>query len=216
MAGVVEVGFDFVGDVFAEAEGLEVVDVFGVDDDTDFTAGLDGVGFIDAFEGGGGVFKFGEAFNVGVEGFFAGAGAGTADGVGGLDDDVFDCFEGDVFMMGGDSVDDAFVNFEFFEDFLADGGVAAFDFVVDGFADVVEEAGFAGDVYVGTEFGGEGGGEEGDFDGVFEDVLAVGGAEAQPAHEFNEVWVEAGDAGLVDGFFTEFFDDGVDFFLGFF
>lgn len=138
---------------------MEVVDVFGVNDNADFTARLDSVSFFDAFEGGSGVFKFGKALDVRVERFFAGAGAGRGNGIGGLDNDVFDGFGGGIFVVSGDSVNDAFVNFKFAENVSSDGGMRAFDFVIYGFADIVEEAGFTGNGNITAEFGGEHGGK---------------------------------------------------------
>ena len=55
-ARVTHSGFNLVGDVAGEFEGGEVVDLFGLDDDADFPTGGDGVGFVDAGEGGGDVF----------------------------------------------------------------------------------------------------------------------------------------------------------------
>ena len=55
-AGVGHGGFDFVGDVAGEFQGGEVVDLFGFDDDADFSTGGAGVGFVDAGEAGGDVF----------------------------------------------------------------------------------------------------------------------------------------------------------------
>jgi len=64
--------------------------------------------------------------------------------------------------------------------------VGALDLPVHALADVVEEAGAAGEGRVVAELGGEDAGDVGDLDRVGEDVLAVGGAEVKPAEELDE------------------------------
>ena len=59
--------------------------------------------------------------------------------------------------------------------------VRAVDLVVDGLADVVQQAGAAGDLGVGAELVGHDAGQVGDLDGVVEHVLAVARAELEAA-----------------------------------
>ena len=55
----------------------------------------------------------------------------------------------------------------------ADGGVRALDLVVDGLADVVEQAAHLGDLDVGADLGGDDRGQVAGLDDVLEHVLAV-------------------------------------------
>jgi hypothetical protein len=122
--------------------------------------------------------------------------------------------------MGGDGVDD-FVGFAItLDEISASDGVRAFDFVVDGFANVMKEPGALGGGDVKTEFGGHEAHEMGNFDGVVEDVLGVAVAKVEAAKDFEDFEVERREAGLGDGFVGEakysfvhlFVDLGDDFF----
>ena len=85
---------------------------------------------------------------------------------------------------------------EALEEVGADGGVAAFDVVVDGLADVVEQAGPAGDGAVQAQFVRHHLGQEGHLDAVSQDVLAVAGSEAQGAQEAQHLVGQAADVRL--------------------
>ena len=69
----------------------------------------------------------------------------------------------------------------------ADLRMAAFRVVIGGFADVVQQAGTAGEVAVQAHFFGHHAGEERDFDRVPQHVLAVAGAEVQPAEQVDDL-----------------------------
>ena len=60
----------------------------------------------------------------------------------------------------------------------ADDGMGTLDLVVDGLAEVVEQARTLSEAGVDAELGGHDGAELGDLDGVLEDVLAERGAVA--------------------------------------
>jgi len=178
LAWVLEVFFDLLGDVAGKSHGAKVVDFAWVDDDADFASGLDGEGLSDAFEGGGDFFKAAEAFDVAFDGFAPRAGSSAGDGVGHLDDDGFDGAEFDFVVVGFDAVGDVFGEFEASGKVAADDGVGAFDFVVDGLADIVEERAASGGFDVGAHFVGDHGGDVRGFDGVTELILSAGGTEA--------------------------------------
>ncbi len=213
-AGVGHFGLDAFGDVAGDEFGGGVVAAFGIDDDADFAAGLDGEGLADALEARGDAFEFLQALDVAFEGFAAGTGAGAGDGVGGHDDRGVGAGGGDIVVVSADGVEDGFGLVEFADEFHAEGGVAAFLIVVHGFADVVEESGAAGEGAVETEFIGDHLAEEGDFDGVAEDVLAVAGAVVESADLFGDFGMEAGDVAFEDGFFAHLADVVFDFLLG--
>ena len=65
----------------------------------------------------------------------------------------------------------------------ADRGVRALDLVVDGLADVVEQAAHLGDLDVGADLGGDDRGQVARLDDVVEHVLAVAGPELEPAEQ---------------------------------
>ena len=65
--------------------------------------------------------------------------------------------------------------------------MAAFHVVVGRLADVVQQAGAAGEVAVEADLLGHHAGEERDFDRVPQHVLAVAGAEVQPAEQVDDL-----------------------------
>ena len=56
-------------------------------------------------------------------------------------------------MVGVDAVDDVLAFLKLLCEVYADGDVRAFDFMVDGFADIVEKSSALGERYVATELG---------------------------------------------------------------
>ena len=73
-----------------------------------------------------------------------------ADRVGDLDDRRLDAGVLDLLVVGGDAVDDLHRQVVALGDRRADGGVRALDLVVDGLADVVQQAAHLGDLDVGA------------------------------------------------------------------
>ena len=92
----------------------------------------------------------------------------------------------------------------------ADGRVRALDLVVDGLADVVEQAAHLGDLDVGADLGRDDRGQVAGLDDVVEHVLAVARAELEPAEELDDLGGQARDAGLVGGLLAGLAHDEVD------
>ena len=86
--------------------------------------------------------------------------------------------------------------------------------MVDGLADVVQQAGALGDLEVGAELGGHDAGQMGDLDGVVEHVLAVAGAELEAPEGADQLGRHAVDVGVEAGLLAGLFDDGLDLGLG--
>ena len=95
-------------------------------------------------------------------------------------------------------------------DLGADGGVRALDLVVDGLADVVEQAAGLRDLDVGADLGGDHRGQPRCLDDVVEHVLAVARPVLQPAEELDQLRRQARHAGLVGGRLAGLADDQVD------
>ena len=89
----------------------------------------------------GDLFELLETLHVAFETFLTGAGACRGDGIGGLDQHVENAVGLDVGMMGLDGVDDFGLLAETAGRIGADHGMGAFDFMVDGLAEVVQQAG---------------------------------------------------------------------------
>ena len=101
-----------------------------------------------------------------------------------------------------------------FEDVGADFGMSPLGLVIGGLADVVEQAAAAGQAAVETDFFGHHAGEESDLDRMPQHVLAVAGAEAQPAQQVNDFGVQVADVGLLGGFLAELLEVFFEFGLG--
>ena len=101
-------------------------------------------------------------------------------------------------MVGLDGVDDLRVLAVFFADVDADLHVASLDLVVKGLADVMQQAGTAGQLNVDTQFASHQAGQPGNFQRVAQHVLAVTGAVLQAADELDQVGVQAVDTQIHD------------------
>ena len=75
LAGVLKFFFDFAREVSGQGKGLFVIDLFGLDEDTEFAASLDGKAFFHAGIGAANFFEVFDTLDVGGHGF--GARAGT-------------------------------------------------------------------------------------------------------------------------------------------
>ena len=95
-------------------------------------------------------------------------------------------------------------------DCRADRGVGPLDLVVDGLADVVEQAAHLGDLDVRAQLGGDDRGEAAGLDGVVQHVLAVAGAVLEPAEQLDDLRRQARHAGVVGGLLAGLPDDEVD------
>ena len=98
----------------------------------------------------------------------------------------------------------------------ADGDVGAFDLVVHGLAQVMEQTGPLGGGDIDADLGGHEAGQLGDLDGVVVDVLTVAGAVLHAADELDQLRVQAHDVGLQHGAFALGLDGGVHLALGHF
>ena len=160
-------------------------------------------------------FELLHPLDVAVERFAAGAGAGGAAGVGRGDEHRVRHVGADVVVMAEGGVDDFGVFAVTLEQVGADLRVAAFGVVVGRFADVVQQAGAAGQVGVHAHFFGHHAGDERDFDRMPQHVLAVARAIVQPAEQVDDALVEAADLRFLHGFFAVAADLRVDFLLRF-
>ena len=96
-----------------------------------------------------------------------------------------------------------------------DDGVRPLDLVVDRLADVVQEARQLGDPDVGPDLGRHYGRQVGDLFGVVEDLLSVGGAEAEDAEVSDHLRMKALEPDIEHGGLSFFLDPLGDFQAGF-
>ena len=134
-------------------------DLLRLDHDADLAAGLHGVGLLDALVRVGDRLELLEPLDVALERLAAGTGASGRDGVGGLHEDGLDGLRLDVAVVRLDGVDDRLGLVHPAGEVGADDGVRALDLVVDGLAEVVQQAGALGELHVDAELGGHDAGE---------------------------------------------------------
>ena len=115
--------------------------------------------------------------------------------------------------MREDRVDDVFRLTILAGDIGADGRMRPLDLVVDGLADIVEQAAALREHDITAELGCHDAGEVRDLDGMIEHVLAVARAVAQAAEQSDELRMESVDTRLECRLFASFLDALVDFAL---
>ena len=114
-----------------------------------------------------------------------------------------------------DSVDNGLVFAESTSKVSADHGMVAFDFAVDGLADVVQQAGTLGGNGIEAKLACHDAAKVGNLERVVQDVLAIRRAIAQTAERAHEFGVDIMDAGIERGLLASFLHTLVDELLGF-
>src|SRR6266496_455395 len=97
---------DLCGDVAGEFNGAEVVNRFGAYDDTNFSAGANGISFVDAREAGSDVFQLAHALDKVFGANVARTGAGSRQRIDDTDDQGLGRGGIDIVMMSFDGVSD--------------------------------------------------------------------------------------------------------------
>ena len=144
LAGVIQLVLDLLGDITCQQNDLVVADLVGLDKDADLAACLHGVGALDALKAVAEGLQCFQTLDVALHVLAAGTGTGSGNRVGGHDDERQRRLGLHVAVVGLDGVDDLRVLAVFLADVNADLDVAAFDLVVKGFADVMQQTGAAG------------------------------------------------------------------------
>src|SRR6187397_1965949 len=210
LARVREVVLDLLHDVAGEPGRREVVDLLGANEDPDLAPGLDRERALHAGEALGDPLEILEPLDVRVHRLAAGTRPGRANRVGDLDDRRLDAGELDLLVMGGDPVHDLERHRVLLGDRRADRRVRSLHLVIDGLADVVEQAADLGRLDVGAELRRDDRCHVARLDAVEQHVLPVRRSVLEPAEELDEIRREAGHARLVAGLLAGLADDQVD------
>src|SRR5450830_775125 len=210
LARVVELVLDVPGDLAGQQRRGVVVDLGRLDHHAHLVARLHGEAFLHALLALGDALQRLEPLDVVLERLAAGAGPRRGDGVGGLHKDGLDSLRLDVLVVRLDGVAHALRLAVLLAELLRDVGVRTVDLVVDGLADVVQQAGALGDLDVGAQLGGHDAGEMGYLDGVVEHVLAVAGAVLEAPEDSDEFGRHAVHVRVEAGLFPRFLHGGLD------
>ena len=116
-------------------------------------------------------------------------------------------------MVGLHSSDYFFIGAELLQNAAADFNVSTGNFVVNRFADIVEQSAGFGYCHIGAYFGRQHAGDMRHFYGVLQNILAVGSAEMQPAQDAYNSWIQIEDTTFISGLLALFFDDFINSFF---
>ena len=114
----------------------------------------------------------------------------ATDGVGGADENAQDAVARHFVMVGRHCGDNRLAFPKPPDVIGADGGMGAFDFVVERLADVMKQPGPLGEGNLQAQFGGQKPGDMRDFDRVFEEVLAETMAKVQAPEQLDDFRVQ--------------------------
>ncbi len=189
---------------------MQVVDLARLHHDADLTARLDRERLLDAREAGRDGLQLGEALDVVGHDLAPCARAGGADRVGRGDERTDHRDRLDIAVVADHAVDHGLGEAVALEELATDDGVRPFDLVVDGLADVVQQAGPLDRLLVVARFRGEHPRDVRDLDRVAEHVLSERRPEVQAAEVLHEIRMERADPDLVDGGLASLLDRLVD------
>ena len=194
--------------------GFQIAHLRRFDENPDFASGLNGVSFFNARERIGDIFQIAQAPQVIFNAVAARARPRAGNGVGGLDDDGFQCFVRILAVMRLHRLDYFLIHAEFFQNPLADVHMSAGDFMINRFADVVQQRAGARHLRIGPQFLCDHSGQMGHFHRMLKHILTVTGAKIQPSQNHNDAWIQIKHIGLVSRLLTFFFDDFGNIFFG--
>ena len=207
--------FDFRADVLGHLDGFGIAHLLGDDHDADLAAGLHRIGLRDAVILLGDGFQGLDALDVGLEGFAASAGTRGGKGIRGRDEIGDDEAGGDVAVVALDRVEDDLGLAISLREFITELDVGPFLLEVDGFSDVMEQTGAAGEVGIEAEFPCHEAGKIGDFHRMGQSILAIGSAVMETTDVRKQFAVDAGEAKFEAGFLAVFLGGFSDFALAF-
>ena len=200
---------DFLGHRPGHGGGLVVRHVGRLDDDPELPSGLHGIGFLDSLEGVADPLQLLEPSHVGLEHFATRSGTGPGQRIGGIHQRRQYRLRPNLLMMGGDGVDDLRRLAVFPRQLTSDDGVGAFNLMVHGLADVVQQRRPPGLLLVEAKLGRHAAADERHLDGVQQHVLGIAVTELQPPQELDQFGVDAMDADVEHRLLSGLLDDVV-------
>ena len=199
LTGILHLFLDLVGDIVRKHRGLGIGDLVRLNHDMDLATGLHGIGALDAVVRIGDLLELLEALDVVLGRLAAGAGTGSGDGIGSLNQDVEHRVGVDIGMMGLDRVDNDGLLAITTGKLSANDGMRSLNVVVNGLAQVVQKTGALGGYNVQTKLGGHNAAQIGDLKRVLQHVLTERGAVAQSAQGLDDLGVQIVDTGIDGG-----------------
>src|ERR1043166_6071720 len=210
LARILELLLDAPGNLARQSLRARVVDPMVLHHDADLAAGLDGVALLHALERVSDPLERLEPLDVRLETLAPRAGARAADRVGGAHEHRPQAAAGVVVVMIADRLEHLLRFAVAGRHLHAERGVRALLVVIDGLADVVEQAAALGHHLVHADLGRHHAAQVRDLHRVAQDVLPVARAVVEPSHELLELGVHAVRAHLEAGHLAHFDDLPVD------
>src|SRR5439155_13708018 len=196
LSRVLQLLLDAPGDLARQVVRPGVVHPRVLDHDADLAAGLDGVGLLDPREGGGDALQGLQALDVDLEALAPPAGPRPRYGIGRRDQHRPQAPTRVVVVMVADALQHRLGLAVARRHLHAQRRVRALLVVVDGLADVVQQAAALGHLLVHADLGRHHARQVGDLDRVAQDVLPVRGAVVEPAQQLLHLGVDAVPADL--------------------
>jgi len=136
-AGITHFLLDLFFDFASDDVGLRIVDFVWFDDDADFASSLDGKRLFNTSDRIGDFFQLCQAFDIVFKRFTTGTRSCGRERIGGRYQHTNDGFGFGIAVMAFDAIDDGRMFTLFIREGDADVDMGAFDFVINGFADIV-------------------------------------------------------------------------------
>ena len=118
-------------------------------------------------------------------------------------------------MVRGDGMDDVLAFVVLFGDVGANEGMGPFDLMVDGLADIMQQASTLGLFDIHAQFRGHHAAQGRDLQGVLQHVLGKGRTVAQLPQQTDDLGMDAVDPGIEGGLFAHFAHLGIQFLFAF-
>ena len=197
-----------------EFQRPEIVHLLRHHENAELPSGGDGIGLLHAGEIHGDTLQFRQALDVILHGVPPGAGPGGRDHVRGGYDVSLRIRIRVILVVGAHGVDHPLIDAVLLQDLHADLHMRALHLVIDGFAEVMEQRRFLGDLGVQAQFRRDHGRDIGHFDGVGQHVLAVAGPKMKPAQELDYLFGQVVYPHLHGGRFADLLDPFHEFRFG--
>ena len=199
LSGVFQLVFDALGQLPGQNDHLVLGYLLGLHHHADLAAGLNGVALFHAGIAAGDLLQLFQALDIVLQVLPPGAGTGSGNGVGRLDQAGHQGLALHVVVVCLDGVDDVLLLPVLPAELHTQGHMGALHLMVHSLADIVQQTRPLGGLHVGAQLGGHQAGNVADLDGVLQNVLTVAGAVPQAAQHFLQLRVQAPDAGLQHG-----------------
>ena len=194
-------------------DGLILIDLLRLHDDTQLTSCLNGIAAGHAWEGFRNIFELRESLDIVFQCLSAGTRTGSGDRISRSDQYRLDTSRLCIPMMGSNGIDDLRRFMIFLSELHAEFYMRPLLFPIDSLAYIMKQPRSSGKLYIGSHFSRQNAGEIGGINAVLQDILPIAGTILQTAKRLDQFRIHTADAAFHDSLFTGFTDRLIHFFL---